>query len=57
MSDHDVARFNRWAATYDRHYLQRWIFEPVQKTILEAAREQGDVIHFVAGLLGEGRKV
>lgn len=40
MSDHDVARFNRWAATYDRHYLQRWIFEPVQKTILEAAREQ-----------------
>lgn len=40
MSDHDVARFNRWAATYDRHYLQRLIFEPVQKTILEAAREQ-----------------
>ena len=37
---HDVDRFNRWAATYDRHYLQRLVFEPVQKAVLElAARE------------------
>jgi len=40
MSDHDVERFNRWAADYDRHYLQRLIFEPVQETILGAAREE-----------------
>jgi len=36
-SGHDVDRFNRWAATYDRHYLQRLILEPVQKTLLEVA--------------------
>lgn len=34
---HDVERFSRWAPTYDRHYLQRLIFEPVQKTVLELA--------------------
>ena len=31
----DVERFSRWAPTYDRHYLQRLIFEPVQKTVLD----------------------
>lgn len=36
-SEHDVERFNRWAASYDRHYLQRLIFDPVQETILEVA--------------------
>ena len=36
-SERDVGRFNRWAATYDRHYLQRKVFEPVQKTLLEVA--------------------
>jgi ubiquinone/menaquinone biosynthesis C-methylase UbiE len=34
---HDVERFNRWAAGYDRHYLQKLIFEPVQQTILDVA--------------------
>ena len=33
----DVERFNRWAEGYDRHYLQRLIFEPVQRTLLEVA--------------------
>lgn len=33
----DVERFSRWAPTYDRHVLQRLIFEPVQKTVLELA--------------------
>lgn len=33
----DVERFNRWAGTYDRHYLQRFVFEPVQQTVLELA--------------------
>jgi len=34
---HDVDRFNRWASTYDRHRLQRLVFEPVQRTLLELA--------------------
>ena len=38
--DRDVERFNRWAATYDRHRLQRWIFEPVQAVLLEAAASE-----------------
>lgn len=33
----DVERFNRWAGSYDRHYLQRLVFEPVQQTLLELA--------------------
>lgn len=36
----DVERFNRWAPTYERHRLQRLIFEPVQKTVLELAAAQ-----------------
>ncbi|TMF69833.1 MAG: methyltransferase domain-containing protein [Chloroflexi bacterium] len=36
-SERDLGRFNRWAATYDRHYLQRKVFEPVHKTLLEVA--------------------
>ncbi len=38
--DRDVDRFGAWAETYDRHWLQRSIFAPVQKTVMEmAARE------------------
>ena len=33
----DVERFDRWATTYDRHWLQRVIFEPVQRTVLDLA--------------------
>jgi ubiquinone/menaquinone biosynthesis C-methylase UbiE len=33
----DVDRFGRWASTYDRSYLQRLVFEPVQRAMLEAA--------------------
>ena len=36
----DVERFSRWAPDYDRHYLQRLVFEPVQKTVLEAGRDK-----------------
>lgn len=36
----DVERFSRWAPTYDRHVLQRLIFEPVQKTVLELATSE-----------------
>jgi ubiquinone/menaquinone biosynthesis C-methylase UbiE len=33
----DVERFDRWASSYDRHYLQRLVFEPVQKAVLDLA--------------------
>ena len=33
----DVERFNRWAGSYDRHVLQRLVFEPVQNTVLDLA--------------------
>ena len=36
----DVDRFNRWAGTYDSHWMQRRIFEPIQRTVLEVAGEQ-----------------
>jgi ubiquinone/menaquinone biosynthesis C-methylase UbiE len=37
---HDVDRFNRWASTYDRHWMQRIIFAPIQRTVLQLAAEQ-----------------
>jgi ubiquinone/menaquinone biosynthesis C-methylase UbiE len=36
----DVERFSRWAPRYDRHYLQRLVFEPVQKAVLELAAQE-----------------
>jgi ubiquinone/menaquinone biosynthesis C-methylase UbiE len=37
---HDVDRFNRWATTYDRHWMQRVLFDPIQQTVLQLAEEQ-----------------
>ncbi len=38
--DRDVARFGRWAASYNESALQRIVFEPLQEaTLAEAARE------------------
>jgi ubiquinone/menaquinone biosynthesis C-methylase UbiE len=37
---HDVDRFNRWASTYDRHWMQRIVFRPIQQTVLQMAAEQ-----------------
>jgi ubiquinone/menaquinone biosynthesis C-methylase UbiE len=37
---HDVDRFDRWAKTYDRHWMQGRIFEPVQRTVLDLAADQ-----------------
>lgn len=37
---HDVDRFNRWAISYDRHWMQRVIFGPIQRTVLQLAAEQ-----------------
>ncbi len=36
----DVDRFDRWAATYERSYLQRLVFEPVHQTMVEVARRE-----------------
>lgn len=36
----DVERFNRWAPSYERHRLQRLIFDPVQRAVLELAASQ-----------------
>ena len=33
----DVGRFGDWASTYDRSYLQRMLFEPVHRTMLDLA--------------------
>ena len=33
----EVDRFDRWAATYERSYLQRLVFEPVHQTMLSVA--------------------
>jgi ubiquinone/menaquinone biosynthesis C-methylase UbiE len=35
--DHDIGRFDEWAATYDRHWMQRWLLEPVQRMVLDVA--------------------
>jgi ubiquinone/menaquinone biosynthesis C-methylase UbiE len=37
---HDVDRFNRWAGSYDRHWMQRIFFAPIQRTVLQLAAEQ-----------------
>jgi ubiquinone/menaquinone biosynthesis C-methylase UbiE len=34
--DHQVERFDRWADTYDRSFLQRRVFEPVHETLIQA---------------------
>jgi ubiquinone/menaquinone biosynthesis C-methylase UbiE len=36
---HDVDRFDRWAQTYDRHWMQRAILDPVQRTALAMAAD------------------
>jgi ubiquinone/menaquinone biosynthesis C-methylase UbiE len=36
----DWHRFNRWAPSYDRHWMQRVIFEPVQRTVLALAESE-----------------
>ena len=36
----DVERFSKWAPTYDRHHLQKRVFEPVQRIVLEIAASE-----------------
>ena len=37
---HDVDRFNRWATTYDRHWMRRIIFDPIQRTVMHVGTDQ-----------------
>jgi ubiquinone/menaquinone biosynthesis C-methylase UbiE len=37
---HDVDRFNRWAGTYDQHWMQRFIFGPIQRAVLQLAEDE-----------------
>jgi ubiquinone/menaquinone biosynthesis C-methylase UbiE len=41
VHDHDVGRFDRWSASYDRSVLQPLLFAPVQVATLAAAQLQG----------------
>ena len=34
-SKSDVERFNRWAATYDQSWTQRWYFGPVHSAMID----------------------
>ena len=36
-----VARFDRWAATYDESILQRWYFGPVHAQVLDLLMQEG----------------
>ena len=52
----DVERFDRWAATYERSYMQRLIFEPVHRTMLAvAAGERPDAGAILDVGCGTGR--
>jgi ubiquinone/menaquinone biosynthesis C-methylase UbiE len=36
----DVGRFDEWAPRYERHWMQRLVFDPIQTTLLGLAAEQ-----------------
>ncbi len=35
----DVGRFDQWGPTYERHWMQRWIMDPVQRSVLDMAAQ------------------
>jgi len=35
----DVGRFDEWGPTYERHWMQRWIMDPVQRSVLDMAAQ------------------
>ena len=39
---HDVGRFDAWATTYERHWMQRFLFDPVQRVVLEMVGAQDE---------------
>jgi ubiquinone/menaquinone biosynthesis C-methylase UbiE len=36
----DVGRFDEWASTYEKHWMQRLVFDPIQSTLLDLAASQ-----------------
>src|SRR5579872_5024883 len=40
MGRHDVERFDRWAPSYERHWMQRVLFGRIQQAVLDAAASQ-----------------
>ena len=36
----DVGRFDEWASTYETHWMQRLLFDPIQSTLLDLAASQ-----------------
>ena len=36
----DVGQFDEWAPRYERHWMQRVVFDPIQSTLLDLATEQ-----------------
>lgn len=52
----DVDRFNRWAPTYDRHWMQRILFGRIQRAVLDlAASEVPDPVAVLDVGCGTGR--
>jgi ubiquinone/menaquinone biosynthesis C-methylase UbiE len=41
QSERDIKRFNEWAKTYDRSFLQRLFFGPIQSRMLDVCDKQG----------------
>ena len=39
-SHRDVGQFDQWAPRYERHWMQRVVFDPIQSTLLALASEQ-----------------
>ncbi len=39
-SHRDVGQFDEWAPRYERHWMQRVVFDPIQSTLLDLASEQ-----------------
>ncbi len=55
-SDTEIARFSRWADTYDRSILQRLVFAPLQHAVVErAARELGSACRILDAGCGTGQ--
>jgi ubiquinone/menaquinone biosynthesis C-methylase UbiE len=56
QSERDIKRFNEWAKTYDRSFLQRLFFGPIQARVLDVCSSQSVPPHSVLDIgCGTGR--